>query len=144
MPTQKTQREEREGRPALRLLFLYVFPPPLGLPCVNWDIFPPPPGLPCVSWDSQECHLFYLGASLWSSDLHLFCFCWIFPCLSFSHCHSGLFSYFNYLMITMLYIIHFVTESLYPFTNISPSPHNHLPHPAPASPWQPPFYSLFP
>ena len=68
--------EERERPPALWLLFLYVFPSPLGLPSVNWA--------------SQEGCLFYLRSSLWSSDLPLFYFHGFFPSLSFSHCHSGL------------------------------------------------------
>ena len=39
---------------------------------------------------SQECSLFYLKSSLWSSDLLLFYFCGLFPSLSFSHRHFGL------------------------------------------------------
>ena len=69
-----TQREDRER--ALWLLFLCDFPPSLGLPCVNWA--------------RQECCLFYLRSSLWSSDLPLFYFHGLFPSLSFSHHHSGL------------------------------------------------------
>ena len=49
-----------------------------------------PLGLPYVNWASQECCLFYLRSSLWSSDLPLFYFHRLFPSLSFSHCHSGL------------------------------------------------------
>ena len=76
----KTQREEhpigreRERR-ELWLLFLYVF---LSL------------GLSYVSWASQECCLFYLRSSLWSSDLPLFYFHGLFPSRSFSHRCSGL------------------------------------------------------
>ena len=80
MLTQKTQIEERErGRkrdrecaqaqerpPTLWLLFLYVFPPP---------------GLPFVNRASHECCLFYLRSSLQSSDLPLFYFHGLFPCL---------------------------------------------------------------
>ena len=40
-----------------------------------------PLGLPYVSWASQECCLFHLRSSLASSDLPLFCFCGLFPCL---------------------------------------------------------------
>ena len=40
----------------------------------------PPPGLPYVIWASQECCLFYLRSSLWSSDL----LCSIFMGFSFS------------------------------------------------------------
>ena len=39
---------------------------------------------------SQECCLFYLKSSLWSSDLLLFYFRGLFPSLSFSHHHFGL------------------------------------------------------
>ena len=39
---------------------------------------------------SQECCLFYLKSSLWSSDLLLFYFRGLFPSLSFSHRHFGL------------------------------------------------------
>ena len=48
-------------------------------------------GLSYVNWASQECCLFYLRSSLWSSDLLLFYFRWLFPSLSFSHRHFGLF-----------------------------------------------------
>ena len=64
------------------LLFLYVF-------------FLLPLSLPYVNWASQEGCLFYLRYSLWSLDLSLFHFCGLFPSLSFSHHHSGLFSYSN-------------------------------------------------
>ena len=49
-----------------------------------------PLGLPYVVWASQECYLFYLRSSLWSSDPPLFYFHGLFPSLSFSHHHSGL------------------------------------------------------
>ena len=49
-----------------------------------------PLGLPYVIWACQECGLFCLRSSLWSSDLPLFYFCGLFPSLSFSHPHSGL------------------------------------------------------
>ena len=39
---------------------------------------------------SQECCLFYLKSSLWSSDLPLFYFRGLFPSFSFSHHHFGL------------------------------------------------------
>ena len=80
MPIQKTQRERQSvgERPlALWLLFLYVF-------------FSSPLDLPYINWASQECYLFYLRSSLWSSELPLFYFCWLFPSLSFSHGNSGL------------------------------------------------------
>ena len=39
-------------------------------------------GLPYVKWASQECCLFYLRSSLWSSDPPLFCFLgFSLPCL---------------------------------------------------------------
>ena len=90
MPTQKTQRGERERErvqarmracrrerpPTLWLLFLYVSFLPLGLPYVNWA--------------SQEHCLFYLRSSLRSSDLPLYYFRGLFPFLSFTHHHSGL------------------------------------------------------
>ena len=59
----------------LWLLYLYVF---LSL------------GLSYVNWASQECCLFYLRSSLWSSDLLLFYVRRLFPSLSFSHRHFGL------------------------------------------------------
>ena len=49
-----------------------------------------PLGLSYVDWASQEHCLFYLRASLRSSDLPLFYFRGLFPSLSFSHCHSRL------------------------------------------------------
>ena len=60
------------------VLFIYLFSSlPLGLPYVNWA--------------SQECCLFYLRSSPWSSDLPLFYFHGLFLSLSFSHRHFGLF-----------------------------------------------------
>ena len=51
-------------------------------------------GLPYVNWASQECCLFYLRSSLWSSDFALTFLCSVFmgffPSLSFSHHHFGL------------------------------------------------------
>ena len=79
----RASERERETL-VLWLLFLYVFLLPLGLPYVNWA--------------SQECCLFYLRSSLWSSDLPLFYFCGFFSSLSFSHHHSP-FSYSNYLTV---------------------------------------------
>ena len=40
-----------------------------------------PLDLPYVTWASQECCLFHLRSSPASSDLPLFCFCGLFPCL---------------------------------------------------------------
>ena len=81
MPTQKVRREERETdslcagereRPPAPLAPLFIcFLLPLGLPYVNWA--------------SQECCLFCLRSSLWSSDLPLFYFRGLFPSFSFSH-----------------------------------------------------------
>ena len=71
---ERERQRERETPGPLAPLFICFFPPP---------------GLPCVNWASQECFLFYLRSSLWSSDLPLFYFCGLFPSLSFSHCHSG-------------------------------------------------------
>ena len=70
------KRRERERDQVLWLLFYMFFLLPLGLPYVNWG--------------SQECCLFYLRSSLWSSDLALFYFWRLFPSLSFRHHHSGL------------------------------------------------------
>ena len=67
--------QERERESQLWLLFLYVY---LSL------------GLSCVNWASQECCLFYLRSSVWSSDLLLLYFHGLFPSLSFSHRHFGL------------------------------------------------------
>ena len=76
LATKKTQREEKP--PAqFWLLFLYASSPP------------PEPAL--CKLDSQEGCLFSLRFSLLSSDLPLFCFCWLLPSLSFSHHHYGLF-----------------------------------------------------
>ena len=47
-----------------------------------------------ANWASQEGCLFYPRLSLWSSNLPLFYFRGLFPSLSFSHCHYGLFSLF--------------------------------------------------
>ena len=73
----KDAKRRGELPPALWLLFLCGF-------------YLLPLGLPYVNWASQECCLFYLRSSLWSSDLPLFYFLRLFPSLSFSHCHSGL------------------------------------------------------
>ena len=70
------RRKKERPPPALWLLFLYVFFLPLGLPYVNWA--------------SQQCCLFYLKSSLWSSDLPLFCFHRLFSFLSFNYRLSGL------------------------------------------------------
>ena len=73
--TKSVCSRERERDPGpLALLFICFFLP-LGLVYVNWT--------------SQECCLFYLRSSLWSLDLPLFYFHWLFPSLSFSHHHSG-------------------------------------------------------
>ena len=61
--------KERERESALAPPFICFFLP-LGLPYANWA--------------SQECCLFYLKSSLWSSDLPLFYFCGLFPSLSFA------------------------------------------------------------
>ena len=72
----KRREEERGPWPNFGSSFYMLFLLPLGLPYVNWA--------------SQECSLFYLRCSLWSSDLPLFYFHGLFPSLFFSHCHSGL------------------------------------------------------
>ena len=53
-----------------------------------------PLGLPYVNRARQECCLLYLRSSLRPLDLPLFCFCRLFPSLSFSHRHSGPFVLF--------------------------------------------------
>ena len=68
--------KEKERESMLWLLLLYVF-------SSTWTC-PMQIGL------SEECCLFYLKSSLWSSDLLLFYFCRLFPSLSFSHHHFGL------------------------------------------------------
>ena len=73
----KRHKGKRETPGPLAPLFICFFLLPLGLPYVNWA--------------SQECCLFYLRSWLQSSDLPLFYFHGLFPSLSFSHCHSGLF-----------------------------------------------------
>ena len=62
----RAQERERVRASQLWLLVLYVF---LFL------------GLSCVNWASQECCLFYLRSSLWSSDLPLFYFRRLFSSL---------------------------------------------------------------
>ena len=75
VPQRVGERERaRESSRPLAILFMFFLP--LGLPYVNWV--------------SQECCLFYLRSSLWSSDIPLFYFCGLFSSLSFSHRHSGL------------------------------------------------------
>ena len=64
--TESMRGRERETPGPLAPLFIW-FSPPLGLPYVNWA--------------SQECCLFYLRSSLRSSDLPLFYFWGLFPCL---------------------------------------------------------------
>ena len=49
-----------------------------------------PLGLPYVNWAIQECCLFYLRSSLWSTGIQLFYFLRLFHSLSFSHRHFGL------------------------------------------------------
>ena len=78
-PTQKTKRREAPILLSFLLLCIYLLP---------WS-------LSYVNWASQEGCLFYLRYSLWSLDLSLFHFRGLFPSLSFSHHHSGLFSYSN-------------------------------------------------
>ena len=73
--TQKTKRKE-SGGPVLAI-FLNIF-------------FLLPQNLPYVNWVSQEGSLFHLRLSLQSLHLPLFCFCGLFPSLSFSHRHFGL------------------------------------------------------
>ena len=80
----KRREEKRILQPNFGSSFYMFFLLPLGLPYINWA--------------SQECCLFYLRSSLRSSDLSLFYFHGLFPSLSFSHCHSELFSHSNYLV----------------------------------------------
>ena len=50
----------------------------------SFYVFFPPPGLPYVNWASQECCLFYLRSSLWSSPrtfLYLIFAGFSLPCL---------------------------------------------------------------
>ena len=70
MPTQRCEekRETWPFGPSFYMLFFF-FSSPLDLPYVNWA--------------SQECCLFYLRSSLWSSDLPLNFFCSIFMGFSF-------------------------------------------------------------
>ena len=78
---------ERESTRVLWLLLLYVFSSPWACPMQI--------GL------SQECCLFYLRSSPWSSDLPLFYFCRLSPSLSFSHLHFGLFFLFQLCNVTI-------------------------------------------
>ena len=72
----KEERERERDPGPLAPLFICLFLLLLGLPYVNWA--------------SQECFLFYLRSSLWSSDFPLFYFRRLFPSLCFSHRHCGL------------------------------------------------------
>ena len=56
----------------------------------SFHMFSSPWACPLQIGLSQECCLFYLKSSLWSSDLLLFYFRGLFPSLSFSHRHFGL------------------------------------------------------
>ena len=85
MLTQKTRREERPQPNFGFSFYCFFFFLPLGLSYVNWA--------------NQDCCLFYLRSSFWSSELPFFYFHWLFPSLSFRHSHSELFSYSNYLTI---------------------------------------------
>ena len=67
---------EKEREKELWLLLLCVFPSTWACP-MQIEL-------------SQECCLFYLKSSLWSSDLLLSYFYGLFPSLSFSHRHFGL------------------------------------------------------
>ena len=64
MRARRSKDTRREKELALAPLFIYVY---LSL------------GLSCVNWASQECCLFSLRSSLWSSDLLLFHFRGLFP-----------------------------------------------------------------
>ena len=81
MLTQKTGREERERNRERDREHTHVGerdPRPFG----SFYKFFLPLGLPFVNWASQECCLFYLRGSLWSSDLPLFYFLgFSLPCL---------------------------------------------------------------
>ena len=73
MLTQKWRGRERERE---RVHVGERDPGPCGS---SFYMFSLPLGLPCVNWASQECSLFYLRSSLWSSDLPLFYFHGLFP-----------------------------------------------------------------
>ena len=62
----------------------------LAPPFICFFFFSSPWACPVQIGLSQECCLFYLRSSLWSSDLPLFYFRRLLPSLSFSHCHFGL------------------------------------------------------
>ena len=70
MPTQKTRGKRREGARD---------PWPFGSSFYMFFLLPL--GLPCVHGASQECCLFHLRSSVWSSDLPLFYFWGLSPCL---------------------------------------------------------------
>ena len=106
---------EKERERALWLCLLHVFASPWACPVQT--------GL------SQECCLFYLKSSLWSSDLLLFYFRGLFPSLSFSHRHFWTpFPYSTYLTykrrsqsaFSAPSLLHACTRSLSP--SLSPSP----------------------
>ena len=79
---QRHEEEEKSGVGWCSLWLFYFIC--LSLPNLSL-------GLYYVNWASQECCLLYLRSSLRSSDLLLFYFRGLFPSLSFSHRHFGLF-----------------------------------------------------
>ena len=79
-PTQRREKKRVEERPVHRR------EKERKSPLAPLFMFFPPPGLPYTNWASQECCLFYLKSSFWSSDLPLTLFCSILvvfslPCL---------------------------------------------------------------
>ena len=121
MPTQKTQRGERERQRA-HLGRKETPPHPWPFGSSYYMFFFLPLGLPYVNWASQECCLFYLRSSLQSSDLPLIQDKRAFPFLVFQPLPFWTpFSYSNYLTglwnlrikLTSIYILNYTVILLW-------------------------------
>ena len=114
----KRHEEKRRTLPTpaqFWLLFLCV------CVCAFFFFFLLPLSIPYINWASHEGCLFYLLFSLQYSDIPLFSFPGLFPCLSFSQQpppFQARFSYFNYLTKQLTHTQHkyytFIYVDIYP------------------------------
>ena len=117
--TQKTRGEEKNPpypSSVLAPLFLCVC---VCVCVLFFFFFLLPLSIPYVNWASHEGCLFYLLFSLQYSDLPLFYFPGLFPCLSFSQQpppFQAHFSYFNYLTKQLTHTHNINTIHLYMLT----------------------------